>query len=224
MLEENRPAFLLGNTAPDVQTISGQPRKTTHFFDLPILPDTIPAWECMWQLYPALARSPNLPAAQRVFIAGYLCHLQADWEWICKIYAPIFLSGPLWTSPRHRSYLHNVLRAYLDFLLLADLPADLAFVLSNVQPREWLPFVADGYLIQWRDFLASQLCEDCEIQTVEVFAARQGVPAEKYYALLNSEARLEQEVFSIVPRRNLDDYREQVLISHLSLLEAYLIN
>lgn len=224
MLEENRPAFLLGNTAPDVQTISGQPRKTTHFFDLPILPNTLPAWECMWQEYPALAHSASLSRSQRVFIAGYLCHLQADWEWIRKIYEPVFLSSRYWASPRRRSYLHNVLRAYLDFLLIADLPKDLAAVLTDVEPCGWLPFVAQGYLIQWRDFLASQLCENCEIKTVEVFAARQGVPAEEFYALLNSSDRLEQEIFSAVPLQRLDHYREQVLRSNQILLESYLVN
>jgi hypothetical protein len=37
------PAFLLGNTAPDVQTISGQAREATHFFAVP-LGGGAPAW------------------------------------------------------------------------------------------------------------------------------------------------------------------------------------
>ena len=35
-LLEQRGAFLFGNTAPDVQTVSGQLRETTHFFDIPL--------------------------------------------------------------------------------------------------------------------------------------------------------------------------------------------
>ena len=30
------PAFLLGNIAPDVQTLSGQTREATHFFPVPL--------------------------------------------------------------------------------------------------------------------------------------------------------------------------------------------
>lgn len=37
-LNHHRPESLSGNTAPDVQTISGPPRPAIRIFDVPILP------------------------------------------------------------------------------------------------------------------------------------------------------------------------------------------
>ncbi len=113
LLLEYRPAFLLGNTAPDVQTVSGQARQATHFFEVPILPGTQPAWEKVLALQPSLARSWQSPEGA-AFISGYLCHLQADWQWVVEIFSPVFGPGAGWMTFRRRLYLHNVLRAYLD--------------------------------------------------------------------------------------------------------------
>ena len=52
-LQAELPAFLLGNIAPDVQTISGQPREATHFFPVP-LGRAPPAGERLLAEYPAL--------------------------------------------------------------------------------------------------------------------------------------------------------------------------
>lgn len=77
-LRQQRPAFLLGNTAPDVQTVSGQERQDTHFFDLPITPGTPTPWNRFLTDFPSLAQPNRLPADQAAFLAGYLCHLQAE--------------------------------------------------------------------------------------------------------------------------------------------------
>ena len=44
-LRMRRCEFMFGNTAPDVQVVSGQARQETHFFNLPILAGDRPAWE-----------------------------------------------------------------------------------------------------------------------------------------------------------------------------------
>jgi hypothetical protein len=122
----NRGAFLFGNSAPDVQVVSGQPRELTHFFDLPIRAGDIPPWKRALSAFPALASPENLPPPQAAFLAGYLCHLQADWLWILQIFAPVFGPECRWTSFTHRLYLHNVLRAYLDRRILPGLKNGIA--------------------------------------------------------------------------------------------------
>ena len=222
LLVANRGAFLFGSTAPDVQTVCGQDRQVTHFFDLPILPTTPPAWKRMLALYPELARPGQLAANQAAFIAGYLCHLQVDWLWVLQIYAPVF--GPHitgWKTFRHRLYLHNVLRAYLDRQILPGLPAGLAQELEQVQPKEWLPPVPDSCLVSWRDFLAIQLRPGAKIQTVEVFAARQGIHVEEYYRMLDSEELLDQEIFRNLSRRELERFRWQMIDENIALLQDY---
>ena len=222
MMEQEWPAFLFGCTAPDVQTVSGQSRPATHFFDLPVTSASLPAWEAMLAAHPHLARSDHLPVEQSVFLAGYLCHLQADWLWIKDIYQPYF-GAPFPGRPnRERFYLHNVLRAYLDMLILSDLHPQIADQLGRAVPAGWLPFVQDIFLEQWRDYLAGQLCVGCDVLTVEVFASRQGIPAEEYYRMLGSEEQLDRSLFTYLPRQSVQAYQELLLKENLLLVQGYL--
>jgi Zinc dependent phospholipase C len=222
-LSQNRAAFLFGNTAPDVQVLSGQPREETHFFDLPIRPGDPPAWDRFLLAYPTFTSLNFLPADQAAFLAGYLCHLQADWLWVVQIFEPVF--GPVcgWSSFSHRLYLHNVLRAYLDQGILPYLSPGLAQQLSTAEPTGWLPFVRDIHLRAWRDLLAQQLQPGAVVQTVEVFAARQGISPQAYYSLLTSEEKMDAEVFARLPREDLDLYRKQLIEENIRLLKGYLV-
>jgi hypothetical protein len=221
-LQRHRAAFLLGSTAPDVQTVSGQDRRLTHFFDLPIQPDTLPPWERMLVEFPRLAQPMRLPPDRAAFLAGYLIHLQADWQWVLEIFSPVFGPYAGWQTARQRLYIHNVLRAYLDEQIRVELKADLANQLAGAAPLHWLPFVEDVYLCRWRDWLARQLQPGAAVQTVEVFAARQGVAPEEYYRLLGSQERLEREVFGRLPRQVLDEYRQRLVQENLRLIQTYL--
>lgn len=223
-LQSNYSAFLLGNTAPDVQTVSGQDRQATHFFNLPIQPWAQPAWERLLSLYPFLAQPARLPTPQAAFLAGYLCHLQADWLWVVEIYSPVFGPTVAWQTFSHRLYLHNVLRAYLDLQILAHLPANIGMGLERAYPQRWLPFVEDRYLCQWRDSLGRQLRPGSAVQTVEVFAARQGISPDTFYSLLGSEERLEREIFTHLPRQTLQAYRQRLFAENVRLLDGYLSN
>jgi len=215
-------AFLLGNTAPDVQVLSRQKRQATHFFSFPFDPGSLPPWERMLVLYPDLAPQPTHPAERQAFLAGYLCHLQADWFWIRDIFLPAFGPDLTWGTFPERLYLHNVLRAYLDRHVLAGLPLETPRLLSRVQPDHWLPFTEDHFLLAWRDYLARQLQPGASIETVEVFASRQGLSPTEFYRLLDSEDQMEEQVFIHVSHSQLDAYRERLIQANLILLAAYL--
>jgi len=221
-LQGYRCIFLFGNTAPDVQVVSGQERQATHFFDLPIHSGAPFAWEHMLASHPALAHPQALPASQVAFLAGYLCHLQADWYWVSEIFAPIFGPRSTWGTFRQRLYLHNVLRAYLDLHILPELHPGMDVCLHYVTPAGWLPFVKDQFLLEWRNLLFPQLRPGAAAQTVEVFAARQGVSVSEYYALLGSEPRMQQEVFDHLPLEQIHSYRQQMLDENIRLLSEYL--
>ncbi len=150
LLEDQRGEFLFGNTAPDVQVVSGQPREITHFFDLPIHPNDPPAWLHMQQRYPELSGRTALLPSRRAFLAGYMCHLQADWNWVMKIFMPVFGLRSHWETFGKRLYLHNVLRSYLDREYLPNLSNGSTACLGSAQPDGWLPFVDDRYLLEWR--------------------------------------------------------------------------
>jgi hypothetical protein len=220
-LDTRRCIFLFGNTAPDVQVISHQPREDTHFFTLPFVQGASPAWELFLEKYGDLSDPWQMPLDHAAFIAGYLCHLQADWYWVKDIFDPIFGPSSQWGTFWHRLYLHNVLRTYLDYQVLDALSNNAGYCLDEVRPDNWLPFVEDRHLVEWRDEIFEQLQPGAVSHTVEVFAGRQGIDPEEYYRLLNSEDAMEADVFSHVSRQDLDRYRRNLLVENLRLLEIY---
>jgi hypothetical protein len=222
LLKAWRCVFLFGCTAPDVQVISGDARQQTHFFNLPIQEHDLAAWELMLAQYPQLKGAESISASQRAFLAGYMCHLQADWLWVKELFTPIFGPHCTWGTFRQRLYYHNVLRAYLDLRILPELNAGMDTCLNQIEPDNWLPFVDDAYLRQWRDLLSHQLEPGAIPQTVEVFSSRQGISAPEYYALLESEDRMQTEVFTHISLQRIHLYRQRVIKENIGLLSKYM--
>ena len=221
-LNSYRGEFLFGNTAPDVQVISGQARETTHFFTLPIWKNKCTPWQLFKGNYPCLAITASLPPEQAAFLAGYLCHLQADWFWVRDIFSPVFGAQSRIGSQEQRLYLHNVLRAYMDYRILKSLDEYVGPCLKQVNPQDWLPFTGDEHLCAWRDFLSPQLEPGAAIQTVEVFASRQGIDPSAFYQVIESEEDMEYKIFKYVPRKNMEIYRRRVMDENSRLIKSYL--
>jgi hypothetical protein len=176
----------------------------------------------MFSRFPQIADPEQMDPAHASFISGYICHLQADIIWITDLFVPYFLPRITRNYRKKVGYLHNVLRAYLDERILAELREDIGGCLSSVDPGGWLPFVDDSWVYKWRDFLSAQLMPGAETKTVEVFAQRSGVPVDEFSALLHDDARMEKEVFTFVPREVLIEYRDKLVSANLTLLAGYL--
>lgn len=221
LLEAERPAFLLGNIAPDVQTLTGQPREATHFFPVP-LNSAPPALSRLFALHPTLAAPHQLPAAQVAFLSGYWAHLEFDQQWVHAIFEPVFGPEQKWDSFAERLYLHNALRSYWDFGDLAALPAETASALSAARPAAWLPFVADGDLVRWRDVIADQLHTGTGAEgTLRVFAERMRVDAAGFGALVHSPAAMAERVFSHIAWEEVEHYRAHALAASINVLIDY---
>lgn len=221
-LSRHRGAFLFGNTAPDAQTVSGQSRRETHFFEVPPNPAAPLPWDALLARNPDLGRPGELPGEQAAFWAGYLCHLQADWLWIRELYLPVFGPQAGWSDFGDRLFLHNVLRSYLDQQYLASLVNGVSARLQGLLPSQWVPFVPEAALVGWRDFLVQQLQPGGAVQTVEVFAARAGLPVQQFYALLEDDELLQRRIFSRLPRAKLERYRERLVHENCNLVVTYL--
>jgi hypothetical protein len=76
--------------------------------------------------------------------------------------------------------------------------------------------------VAWRDFLTRQLQPGAEIETVDVFAQRQGISREAYYQVIHSEEEMDHQVFCILPRERVEEYRQAVLAENLQLIANYL--
>ena len=220
-LNQQRCAFYLGKTAPDVQSISGQTRQETHFYHVPLVDPTDP-WLHMFDQHPVLQDASQMAPAHTAFIAGYICHLQADIIWIKDLFVPYFLPRLKKGDHKYIAHVHNALRTYLDEQILPGLQHGAGTCLHSARPNGWLPFVEQSDLVRWRDFLSDQLMPGAQSQTVQVFAERLGMSPEEFLQLVRSEERMESEVFSFVPRQVLVEYRDKLIAANLKLLVSYL--
>jgi hypothetical protein len=218
---EEWPAFCFGNIAPDAQTVSGQTRVATHFFEVPMR-DPTPAWHAMFRQYPDLAHPSRLPPAQAAFLAGYLCHLALDQLWIVDIFDPIFGEEAEWATFRERLFLHNILRVYLDRLDWPKLHGHMETTLKQVALADWLPFVASQHLARWRDFVAGQLMQGAASQTVAVFAARMNLTPTDFESLLQSPTEMQTRLFDRLPLATLADFRTRGLERCETVARQYL--
>jgi hypothetical protein len=218
-LDAELPAFLLGNIAPDVQTVSGQPREATHFFPVPLNGAPLAARRLL-DRYPTLAAPASLPSAQSAFLAGYLAHLVFDQLWVAQIFEPVFGPAQAWADFRERLYLHNALRAHLDSQDLALLGPEMPKRLQSAEPSAWLPFEADNHLRTWRDLVADQLGPGAG-RTVEVFAERMRADPAAFARLLASPGELEERVLSRLPPEAVLNYRASALQAAAGLITAY---
>lgn len=221
LLEAERPAFLLGNIAPDVQSLTGEPREATHFFPVPI-GSARPALSLLFAAHPTLSTPHKLPAAQAAFLSGYLAHLEFDQQWVRTIFEPVFGQAQTWGTFPERLYLHNALRSYWDYADLAALPDETASALSAARPAAWLPFVADGDLVRWRDVIADQLHTGTGAEgTLRVFAERMRVDAAGFGALVHSPVAMAERVFSHIAWEEVEHYRAHALAASINVLIDY---
>lgn len=214
-LDQSRPAFLLGNTAPDYVSLAGRPRAESHLFEVPMA-DRRPAHRILFARHPDLGDARRLNPDQAAFLAGYIAHLWIDQAWIAYIFEPAFGPSVGRGTFDERLLDHNLLRAALDQEDLIRLPSDVGAALRQAEPRGWLPFTSDESLRRWRDDLASQLGPGGRPSSVEVFAARHGIEPRAFAARLSS-----LEAGPVRPAR-LEAFRRLAADRALALTDAYL--
>jgi len=217
-LTEHRGAFLLGNTAPDVRSVSGQDREDSHFYTVPRSSDRR-ASERLLAAHPSLAHTDALSRPQTAFVAGYLAHLELDELWLDEVFQ-VFVQGS-WAPLRQRLFLHNVLRTWLDYQAQGRLGCHVAQTLQPVRPQGWLAFVRDADLREWRDWLVRQLAPGERMETAEVFAERMGIPASEIDVLARSPDLMEERVFCHFSASALASFQTAGYEQSVSLVETY---
>jgi hypothetical protein len=220
LLTQQRGPFLLGHTAADVQTVSGQARRETHFYSIPRT-DERPAYEALFAAHPGLARADRLPPAQSAFVAGYIAHLLLDELWLEHVFQRYFI-GQAWGTQAERLFLHNVLRTWMDRQDQQRLNGTIVTALRQVDPQGWLPFVGDVHLRAWRDWLVGQFEPGHSVQTAAVFAQRMGVSVAEVEAVLMSPQQMETRIFGHVPQAALQSFHDTGYARSVGLIARYL--
>lgn len=218
LLREERGPFLLGTTAPDVRTVSGQDREECHFYTVPRTSEQ-PAYRELFSRHPSLAHVDAMSASQVAFVAGYIAHLELDELWLDDVFTAFLLGD--WASLRERLFLHNVLRTWLDHQAQEALNGAVSERLRLVEVSGLLPFVRDPDLRIWRDWLVRQLEAGKNMETAEVLAGRMGIPASRICAIVRSPAQMDERVFRHFPRSLLESFRRAGYERSVRLIDWY---
>lgn len=219
-----RAAFFLGAISPDVRAISGHTREETHFFPIPIPPGHPGAPDIMLQAYPALREIPRRSRPeQAAFIAGYIAHLVMDVVWLDRIVMRgLYVNGEVWGIHHPRWPLYSILMTYLEYQADALLPRDTFQVLRSVQPRNWLPFISDLHLADWRDRVVERVLAGGARGVSVMFSRSNGLTSDQMEAIVTSEERMTEVAYATVPRAWIDEFYQEADDQSEALILAYL--
>jgi hypothetical protein len=156
ILADERGAYLLGATTPDIRVLTRWERERTHYFDLGNLEhqDSVASF---LSAHPELAAPERLTPATVAFVAGYLSHLALDETYIQQVYRPHFgqrsaLGGDLSANTMDRMLQYELERlrredpataeAIRTALAGSSLSLDVGFLDREMLER-WLEVVTD---------------------------------------------------------------------------------
>ncbi len=190
-LISQRSAFLLGSIVADARVNSGLSRDATHFYryDAPISEHP---WRVMMRRFPTL-QTP-LDAAHRAFIAGYVAHLSVDETWALQMFRPHFFDGE-WSNRYQRFLMLHIILIYMDERDYDLLEAWQYPALCAATPTEWLPFMDDATLVDWRNFIGLQIAPDGESQTLHVLGTRVAKTPQELRSILDSPQKMQHDLW-----------------------------
>ena len=152
--------------------------------------------DAMLSAHPTLR---NANGDQRAFVAGYVAHLAMDMVWAEDMLFPYFYQRDDWADEITRYNMLHVLLCHLDARDFRQWLPHFPDELAAAQPSNWLPFLSDSDLAQWRDLIANQICSTCDSQTVVVLGKRVRIGAEGLRSILDDPAKMQSEVWDYVP-------------------------
>lgn len=194
LIQSQWGAFLLGNIAPDARVSSGIRRADTHFFEYGPVIDP-PALQAMLQTFPALVQV--MPDAQKAFLAGYTAHLAMDEVWCTDMLYPHFTK--LWDGNFSSFTMLHVCLGWLDARDRATLPESQYPALASATPSEWLPFIPDAALVEWRDVVASQIAPGGKSRSLEILGQRVKMNEAELREFIESEKAMNDYLWHNIP-------------------------
>lgn len=202
LLSEYLPAFQLGSIVADARVSSGVGREVTHFYSYehPILDHP---WRVMLHDHPSL-KLPQSEAHQ-VFLTGYVAHLATDEAWALKMVRPNFAMREWVDVDRHDKFFAlHLLLTYMDERDEMQLEQWQADTLSQCHPADWLPFMDDTVLCDWRDLIVNQIKPEGSSQTLPIFSKRLQLAIEFIRETLDNPDIMTHRLWQHIPKALLE--------------------
>jgi len=188
------PAFLLGIICADAK-VPRKDREWTHFYVYTRPLDEHP-WRLMMAKYPNLMHP--LSPEHRVFVAAYVAHLATDEHWSRYMLKPHFGDSEWGNSIQWRFFVLNLLMITLDERDLRTLTREQAQIMKRCQPHQWLSFIPDEVLFDWRDFVGNQIPDAS--RTLHVLGERVNKTPEELRFLLDTPTKMHSYLWDYVPQ------------------------
>ncbi|MCA9913351.1 MAG: zinc dependent phospholipase C family protein [Anaerolineae bacterium] len=216
LIAAHQPCFLLGGIVAD-QRLAGMDRQDTHFYHYTRpMPDN--PWREMFRQYPRLSHPKS--DAHHAFLMGYVAHLAADEYWSRYMLGPHFASGHWGEDARDRFFVLHLLLIWMDERDEARLPETTASLLRQCMPHDWLPFLPDHGICDWRDFLADQLDGDSE--TLAIFGGRIRTEPRVLRAMLDDSALMQERLWDNITPQLLTDMESKLYDFSREQMDTYL--
>ncbi len=216
LIHDHEAAFLLGGIVADAK-VPGKSRAHTHFYHYTLpMPDH--PWLEMMRQYPTLG-DVDSPARQ-AFLAGYVAHLAADEYWSRHMLGPHFAGGNWGDDKRDRFFSLHLLLIHMDERDEAKLTPHTVETLREATPNDWLPFMPDSVICEWRDFIADQI--DGDSQTIDIFAGRIGASPQRLAQLAHTEMMLHERLWQHISHDLLHKLEAALYTFSRSQLHTYI--
>jgi hypothetical protein len=227
-LEDNRGAFYMGSTGPDMHILEGRRRSASHFFELDEMHEQNSV-ETFFEAYPELRKARELSGGAPAFVAGYLTHLVIDEIWITEIYRPFFgPASPLGGDPR-ANIMDRVLQYDMDLQRRSrtEVTREIRRVLLESDLDLDLSFVDCATLRRWRDVAAEMLGRPPSWDRFRYLAGRFLLSAgidteEKLEEFLKTVPDLLTEAKEHVTETRMNDSYQKMTLLSLETLRGYL--
>ena len=228
VVDGSRGSYYLGSTAPDIRFFIGAGREETHFLPLESGEEESGV-KLMFREHPELMKEADLNPPTKSFVAGYLSHLVTDEAWIHRIYRPFFGK----TSPVGGNPMANLLDRVLQFELdrserlnsknMSTIRTELNGSANDVT----VSFINASNLKRWSEFVFMATTRKPNWEHFRHFA-------EKYLIWMRQIATEEQDTFfasfderryqvlRMVPREQLQAFREESIINSMKAAREYL--
>jgi len=198
-VDDERGAFYLGATTPDIRALTRWDRERTHYFTL----DDFGEQSGVHRLFeeePALRDAASLDARTAAFMAGYISHLVLDEDYICQIYRPMFGERSILRDDELAGVMDKALQWDIERADCEDgaKMEEIRRALAETAVEVNVDFIGRETLAQWRDISAAAARSQPTVERLVRFLA-QRMPALRFEDEA-AEARFVERVPALLQR------------------------
>lgn len=225
-LEVNMGYFLLGSTSPDIRVITRRKREEYHFVPLSFK-EVGEGVDALFNAHPNLLRCTDYDGPTQAFICGYITHLIADETWIVNMFRPFFDNPEVFEDVVLGRVMDRALQLELDRQAWHVVEPNLPLV-EAANNGIGVGFIPPETLTDWCNWVVASLNRGFSWERLRFMAKRIAAGNENHPAhqiaeeFIQSAPQSLEDLYQLVPRHKLEDFKEQTVESLVQSVGEYL--